>query len=184
MDDPFAYRSAVPIRRVDPRVVRACVWLAVAVVVVALFANWVIASEHRSLARPVPIEAGRSQAPAGVAPASDAVVVAEPEATEADAAEALRRSVDAARAAFATDGSWIAATPARLAELQPGYLYVDGPSTTATVVSVAADDQAWAAAVLGPDGTCLWTTVSGEDVAARAGGECTGAAALASLSSR
>ena len=76
--------------------------------------------------------------------------------TDDDAEEATRIALTAARAAFVQRGSFLAADPARLSELQPGYTFVDGPSTMPEIVSVAADRHAWAAAVLGPSGTCFW----------------------------
>ncbi|HET9672586.1 MAG TPA: hypothetical protein VFQ40_07030, partial [Actinomycetota bacterium] len=146
-----------------------------------LFANWVIASERRSFA-----VAART-APAEPAPVrseglpADPPVPAATDATGGDAEEAVRLAVEAARSVAADDG-FLAATPARLGELRPGYLYVDGPSTTAGVVSVAASSDAWAAAALGPDGTCRWAALTGDGIAAGlAEIRCTGAAALAAL---
>lgn len=181
MDDSFAYRTTVPFRRrLDLRLVKLGVALALVLVSIGLFANWVIASERRSLMRgssPVAAEEPAVPAPDPVVP--------EPGATDADAVEAVRLAVDAARAALASDGTFLAVTPARLEALQPGFTYVDGPSTTASVVSVASTEDAWAAAVLGPDGGCFWGWVPGGDTVARAAGdECTGAAALASLAAR
>jgi hypothetical protein len=174
MDDAFTYRSTDPIRReVDPRLVRAGVALLVLLIVVVAFARWVIASERRSFAPPAPVGAARVASE----PAADVVV--DPTLTAADARQGIRAALAAARVALLTDGSFLAATPARLTELQPGYTYVDGPSTTPHVVSVASSGHAWAAAALSPDGGCLWihATAAGE-VTSGSGTACTGAAAL------
>jgi hypothetical protein len=81
---------------------------------------------------------------------------ATPSGTDADAEESARIALTAARAASTEHGTFLDAGPAQLSALQPGYLFVDGPSTTSTIVSVAAQEDRWAAAVLGPSGTCFW----------------------------
>ena len=183
MDDSFAYRTTVPIRRqVDPRLIKAAFGAVAVLMAVALFGTWVVASERRSLDRDHPSALAADPA-ASTVPAVDdpAIAVPEPSATDDDVDEALRLATDAAWAIFTADGSFTGATPARLGALQRGYTYVDGPSTTASVVSVASTRGAWAAAVLGPDGVCVWTTISADGAVGRAtGAECTGAAALAS----
>jgi hypothetical protein len=55
---------------------------------------------------------------------------------------------------------------------------LDGPSTTARIVSVAATTDAWAATVLGSGGVCHWIRASVGAVTRGAGLECTGTAAL------
>lgn len=179
MDDSFAYRTTVPIRRqVDPRVIRAAVGGIAALAAIVLFATWVVASERESFERAVRH---------GSAPAPSVAIVGPtaPPTAGADVEEALGSAADAARTISGADGGFAAATPARLAELERDYTYVDGPSTAATVVSVASTRDAWAAAVLGPDGACSWIALSLDGPQARATGtECTGAAALASMSAR
>jgi hypothetical protein len=180
VDDAFSFRATVPLRRrLDARVVRAAVAATVVLIAVATFARWVIASERRSLERAV---GSAVAARVATVPPANATPLPDPRATAADAREALALALDAARAAFALDGTFLAADPARLADLQPGYHFVDGPSTTPSVVSVASTDAAWGGAVLAPGGTCLWarTTADGRVTGAE-GAECTGAAALASL---
>jgi hypothetical protein len=173
MDDAFAFRTTVPARRqVDRRLVKAGVGAAVLLSLVGSFAGWVIASERRSFA----------DRPATAVPGSEpAAVATDPDATGEDAQEALRVALVTARAATIGRQTFLDAGPGRLTELQPDYSYVDGPSTMSRIVSVAAGDQAWAAAVMAPDGTCLWirATVDG-DVTRTTGAECTGAAALRS----
>jgi len=63
--------------------------------------------------------------------------------------------------------------------LQPGYTFVDGPSTAPTVVSIASTADTWAAAVQGSGGMCHWTrATSAGNVSHGIGTGCTGAAAL------
>jgi hypothetical protein len=174
MDDSFAFRTTIPLRRrVDRRLVHAGIWLAIVLTVIGWFSGWVVASERRSFAtRSVP----RAEPTAIAAPPA-----VDPNATIEDARDALRVALVAARAAYTQRRSFLDADPAGLSALQPGYTFVDGPSTTTRIVSVASDPEAWAAAVLAPDGTCLWIRVSGWGAPTRAvGEECTGAAALGS----
>ena len=174
MDDAFAFRTTVPVRRqVDRRLVKGGVGMGVFLLVVAWFATWVIASERNSFAdRPAPVVA---------APAPVAQIPPDPDATLQDARDALRISFVAARAASLEGRSFLDAGPTRLTQLQPGYSYVDGPSTMSRIVSVASRDDVWAAAVMAPDGTCLWIRATlGGDVTRATGNECTGSAALRS----
>jgi hypothetical protein len=174
MDDSFAFRTTVPVRRqVDRRLVKGGIGVGVILCVVAWFATWVITSERKSFAdRSVPVPA----APRPAAEPSPDV-----DATLQDARDALRNALVAARAASTERRTFLDAGPDRLTELQPGYSFVDGPSTMPRIVSVASRDDAWAAAVMAPDGTCLWIrSTLGGDVVRATGNECTGAAALRS----
>ena len=174
MDDSFVYRTTVPIRReVNPRVWKAAFAIALVVIVVGLFARWVTASERRSLVlHPVPI-------PEVTAPPETPL---EPRGTVRDAQEALQSALLAARAAYTDRRTFLDADPARLGELQPGFVYVDGPSTTARIVSVDSTDDRWAAAVLGPDDVCRWIGVDPSGAVVRGtADDCTASAALASL---
>ncbi len=173
MDDSFAFRTTVPIRRqVDPRTLKAGVFLGLVSLGIGLFASWVIASERDSFAR-----ADRRDTSSDIAVTQ--IQAPQPLGTAADAREAARSALLAAEAAFAQHRSFLDAGPAELSELQPGYIYVDGPSTMPRVVSVAATHRSWAAAVMGPAGTCYWirTTVGGSDGHGTTE-ECTGVAAL------
>jgi hypothetical protein len=179
MDDSFAYRTTLPQGpRVEPWLVKGAVVLVVLTVGIGMFARWVMASERASFAhgqqRMLPsMTIGKlsgSEDPAG---------------TDAEAEEATRIALAAARVTLAGTGSFFAAEPSRLSALQPGYTFVDGPSTTSTIVSVAADRRLWAAAVLGPSGTCFWIRAHRDGtVETGTSSTCTGAAVLASRSSR
>jgi hypothetical protein len=173
MDDSFAYRSTLPPGpRVAPWVVKAAVASGLVVLTVALFARWVVESERESFAR-------------GMHPVMPAMRVGQIEgasdgsATDADAEEATRIALATARAAASAGRGFLDADPARLSALQPGYTYVDGPSSTPDIVSVAADRDTWAAAVLGPSGTCYWIRTDADGhVTTGTSSECTGLAAL------
>jgi hypothetical protein len=83
------------------------------------------------------------------------------------------------RTAFIEHGSFLDAGPAQLSALQPGYTFVDGPSTAPSIVSVASTTDTWAAAVGGSGGRCHWIrATSVGNVSHGTGLECTGAAAL------
>jgi hypothetical protein len=176
MDDAFAFRTTTPLRRrIDPRIVRAAVAGTVVLFGIALFARWVIASERESFARiqgrVQPASLGVQRIPGGPAPdTADA---------DADAQESLRLALAAARIASPPGEGFLSAGPAELAALRPGYMFVDGPSTIARVVSVASTADAWAAAVRAPSGTCYWIRVGvGEPPTTGTVETCTGAAAL------
>jgi len=174
MDDSFAFRTTVPVRRqVDRRLVKGGIGVGIFLCVVAWFVTWVIASERNSFADR-PRSAAAAPAPAAEAPP-------DPDATLQDARDALRDAFMAARAASSERRTFLDAGPARLTELQPGYIYVDGPSTMPRIVSVASTADLWGAAVMAPDGTCLWIRATlGGDVTRATGVECTGSAALRS----
>jgi hypothetical protein len=171
--DSFTFRTTLPSRRrLDPRLVKAAILGALVVLGVGLFAMWVVASERASFTT------GVHRVPPEV-PLSVPGTEADPALTEADAEEATRVSLAAARAAFTEHRSFLDAGVAELSELEPGYTFVDGPSTTPRIVSVASTAGTWAAAVQGPSGICYWIRATGTgSVAHGIGGECTGAAAL------
>ena len=179
MDDSFAYRTTLPPGpRVEPWLVKAAVVLVVLALGIGLFARWVVSSERASFAR------GRQRVlpsmSVGQIPGSE-----DPAGTDAEAEEATHIALAAARVALAGSGSFLAAEPARLSALQPGYTFVDGPSTTSTIVSVAEDRRLWAAAVLGPSGTCFWIRAHRDGtVETGTSSTCTGASVLALRSSR
>jgi hypothetical protein len=171
--DTFSFRTTLsPRRRLDPRLVKAAIVGALVLLGGGLFAMWVVASERASFTtgvHRVPPEVPLSAPSAG----------ADPAFTEADAEEATRVSLAAARAAFAEHRSFLDAGIAELSSLEPGYTFVDGPSTTPRIVSVASTVGTWAAAVQGPNGICYWIrATSTGTVSHGVGGECTGAAAL------
>jgi hypothetical protein len=174
MDDAFAFRTSTPLRkRIDPRIVRAAAVGAVILLGIVLFARWVIASERESFAR---IDRRAKQATVGVHRIPGIVA---PASGDAEAQASLRLALAAARIVTPPGGSFLDAGPAQLAALEPGYTFVDGPSTIPRVVSVAATERAWAAAVRAPSGTCYWVRVGvGQRPITGTTETCTGAAAL------
>lgn len=178
MEDSFVYRTTLPPGpRIEPWLVKCAVVLVVLALGIGLFARWVVASERASFARGhqrmLPsMSVGHLRGP-------------EPVGTDAEAEEATRIALAAARVALAGSGSFLAAEPARLSALQPGFTFVDGPSTTPTIVSVAAGRRVWAAAVLGPSGTCFWVRAHREGaVETGTSSTCTADSVLAFRSSR
>jgi hypothetical protein len=179
MDDSFAFKTTVPLRRrVDPMVAKLAVFGTLVVLGIAVFAHWVVASERDSFSRtsreevPTEAAAGQIDGPTG-------------SLTEADAEEATEVALSAAKIAFTEHRSFLDAGPSQLGVLEPAYTFVDGPSTTPEIVSVAATTDTWAAAVQGPGGTCYWirATRSG-DVTQGLRSDCTGSAALSLPSPR
>lgn len=146
---------------------------AIVVLGIVLFARWVIASERASLARshqhvlPGSVEVRQIPGAAGPAVSDD------------DARASLRLVLEAARIASSPRGTFLDAGAGDLTALQPAYTFVDGPSTIPRVISVAATDQTWAAAVRAPSGTCYWIRIGADGPPATGtAGTCTGAAAL------
>jgi hypothetical protein len=174
MDDSFSYRATQPPGpRFEPWVLKSVVAGALVLVGVVVFARWVMASERASIAR------GMHQTVPSVR-IGQIEGAAEPAGTDADAREATRAALAAARAAVAGGESFLAADPARLGELQPGYTFVDGPSTAPPIVSIASDRHAWAAAALGPSGTCFWIRLAGDgSIESGTASTCIGASVLA-----
>lgn len=174
MDDSFAFRSTAPRRRrVEPRAVKAALVATLIVLVIGAFIGWVVASERASFQRArgrpvgVDVEVGRIDGPVA------------PSGTDADAQESTRIALTAAMAASTEHGTFLDAGPAQLSALQPGFVFVDGPSTTTTVVSVAAQEDRWAAAVLGPSGRCFWILADGDGtVDSGTSSACTGSSVL------
>jgi len=174
MDDSFAYRTSLPSDpRVDPWLVKGAVVVVVLAIGVGLFARWVVASERASFAR------GHHRVMPSMVVVGQGGGSEDPAGTDDEAVEATRIAFAAARVALAGTGSFLAADPARLSALQPGFTFVDGPSTASTIVSVAADRRLWAAAVLGPSGTCFWIRAHRDDtVEMGTSSTCTGASVL------
>ena len=95
------------------------------------------------------------------------------------AQQAADEALGHAQAVLAEGGSLAEAGAGQLATLGSELLFVDGPSTTPTVVSVAVTDTVWAAAVATSNG-CVWIALTADGAVARDHGEvCTGEAALA-----
>jgi hypothetical protein len=94
-----------------------------------------------------------------------------------------RIAESAASAAFQASNGYATVGPDQLSLLDPTLTYTTGPSTSVTVVSVASSQAAWAAAILGPSGTCYWVKLGAMALPSYGTGTtCTGAAAMAASS--
>jgi hypothetical protein len=173
MDDSFAFRTAVPPRRqLDPRAVRACVLLGLVAVGIGFFTSWVMTSERESFAA-----ADRRVSTSELSVMQ--IQASAPLGTDADAKQAARIALVAAEAAFTGHRSFLDAGPPQLTALQPGFSFVDGPSTAPRIVSVAATRRVWAAAVMGSAGSCYWIrTTDAGSVTRGTVSDCTGRIAL------
>jgi hypothetical protein len=180
MDDSFSFRSTVPLRReFDPLAVKAALFGTLVVLGIGLFANWVIRSERESFSR---ADRGSTASDVDAEPLDGSALVSN---TGEEADEATGIALDAARAAFREHRSFLDAGPAQLSALQPGYTFVDGPSTTSRVVSVASTADTWAAAVRESDGMCHWIRATrAGNITRGIGSECVGTAALTVVAPR
>jgi hypothetical protein len=174
MDDSFSFRARIPVRRrIHPLAVKAVLAVAVMASGVGTFAHWVIASEHASIARAAHHREAEDVAVTQISSSAD------PVSTDADAKEAARIALAAARAGFSERRTFRDAGPAQLSALQPGFVFVDGPSTMARIVSVAWTAGRWAAAIESSTGTCFWIRADAHGVVERGTmSDCVGSAAL------
>ena len=91
-----------------------------------------------------------------------------------------RTAESAASAAYQASNGYATVGPDQLSLLDPTLTYTTGPSTSVTVVSVASSQAAWAAAILGPSGTCYWVKLGAMALPNYGTGTtCTGTAAMA-----
>jgi hypothetical protein len=123
-----------------------------------------VADGHALDAAPSEMHASRSVV--------EAMVDTRAQTTARSAAEAARELIGTA--------SMEAADAAGLTGLGQDVLFVDGPSSGPSVVSVFAGSTAWSAAVLGSARTCYWVALSMDgETRYGTGPSCTGLAALA-----
>ncbi len=122
-----------------------------------------------------------------VAEAQSSVVAQVDVARDAEAQVTLTRASTAAASLLAQDGvdasgavSYAVAGPEGLAAFEPSVTYTADASTGPGVVSVAATDDGWSAAVRSVSGACWWIRLDGDGVQTFGSGEpCTGASAAA-----
>jgi hypothetical protein len=174
MDDSFSFRARIPMRRrIDPWALKAGLVVALIALGIGTFAHWVIASENASLARAAHRRVTEDVAVTQIASEGEAV------STDADAKEAARIALAAARAGFSERRTFRDAGPAQLSALQPGFVFVDGPSTMTRIVSVAWSADRWAAAIESSTGTCFWIRTDAPGSVERGTlDDCVGSAAL------
>lgn len=185
MDQTFNFRAApVPLRRrANPRVIVFTVAALMVVSTLIWFSMLVVGSERRSMERAARAE--DSTAMVGTISGADDVFdetipgvgrLAIDSTARADA----RTALVVARRAASGSANFLDAGPGQLgANGAAAMIFVDGPSQSPGVVSVASTRDTWGAAVMGPSGTCyLLRFAPGESVTYGVGQVCTGAAAL------
>ena len=191
MDEAFSLVAArmPPTRRLSSFAVRVVAMLIVVVLLIAGFGAFVVSQQHaadrRRSALVTTQEAARDAqaqpravAVGGTPGEAVAATGAVAELLDGQARDAATAAV-AVAAEIAAGSSYDAARPAALAAHDQRLLYVDGPSTAPSIVSVYNGAAGWAAAVRGAE-TCFWVAVT-PDGRTRygAGAVCTGMAALA-----
>jgi hypothetical protein len=158
MDD--AFRMVAPkmprTRRLTAFDVKLIVLSTVAIALIAVFAAFVMSQQLAA-----DVRRARTLANEQAAASAQALADADGSAVSASALDrqAQGAATDALRAATQL-GSPEAATTAALTGAVPGVLFVDGPSTAPTVVSIYSGAAGWAAAVRGSGGTCFWVAMS------------------------
>jgi hypothetical protein len=197
MSDTFTFIAPVmPRRQVDPFAVKLVTSGVVLLLLVSAFATFVVAKERSADIRHAALEAqerAQEQAtadrlasiPDAAAAVPDPIVTGTVPAgvaklLDGPARDAAERALALARGELGR-GDLAATDAAQLADADPTLLFVDGPSTAPTIVSVAVSAGVWAAAVMGLSGECYGVSIDTHG-AVRYGhaGACTGRAALAS----
>jgi hypothetical protein len=154
MDETFGYVAPVlPRRTVHPLALRAAIAATVVVALSGALGVFVISQERAADERraALAVRVAAAEEAAAEATARDAAAMVTDDVVE----HAARAAAEDALAVALTEEHLGEAGPATLARSLPSLTFVDGPSTSPSVVSVAATDGAWAAAVMG-DGTCVW----------------------------
>ena len=191
MDDAFRMVAArMPrTRRLTPFATRAVALLAVIGLLIAAFAMFVVSEQRAADARRAQIAATqRAEAEAEAQAAAAQVGASDPGTADpatvgnmldANAQAAATTALDAARQ-IAAGGSIAEAAPNVLTAIAPTVLFIEGPSTGPSVVSVYAGAAGWAAAVHGARSTCYWVAIAADGrTRYGTGSACTGMAALA-----
>jgi hypothetical protein len=177
MDESFSFRAPVGAtrRRMDPFARRAAVVGFVILAVGAAVGRVAVQSERASDAR---AEASSRNAAANLDDGGDHAG-----AIDAQARSGAEGALELAEGIYARTGDFARAGTAQLARLQPGLIFVDGPSTAPAIVSVRAAHDAWAAAVMSPSGVCLWVRATPDGPPRYGAGRvCTGSAAMSAES--
>jgi hypothetical protein len=179
MNDTFSIVAPVmPRRRVDPFWVKLAVASLLMVTLACAFATFVVNAQRTADTRRAALEAQiRSQ---GQARAMQLAVQAQAAAMDQQARANVGAALVRARAVLSSHGSLVSAGPNELARSQPSLVFVDGPSTAASIISVLAAGSTWGAATMAPSGACYWIRLDADGATSYGTGEtCTGRAALA-----
>lgn len=180
MDDTFSFVAPVmPRRTVDPFALRLAAASAAFVLLLGAFGAFVVQQERAADARRAVLERqaiaqAQARADALPDPRTQPDVVA---LLDSQARSSATRALELATATLGT-ADLSQAGPAQLTLAQPSMLFVDGMSTSPSVVSVEATAERWSAAVMAPSGLCYWVALDPEGTATYGVGRaCTGAAA-------
>jgi len=190
MDEAFSLVAArmPPTRRLSPFGVRLIAMLTVVAMLIAGFGAFVVSQQRASDRRraalvtsQAAVQEAQAQALAVGGISRETVVSTDAVATLLDGqARDAANSALAVAAEVASSSSYDAARPAALAAHDQQLLYVEGPSTAPSVVSVYNGAAGWAAAVRGSGETCYWVAVTPQGhTRYGTGTACTGMAALA-----
>ncbi len=195
MDEAFSLVAAqMPrTRRITPFAVRMTVMATIALVLIVGFAIFVAGQQRAADARRAMVVArenaqqhAEALAAAEQAAAVDVSIDGSHAATGKASALLNAQARDAAATALgiagrlASTSSYDSARPAELSAVNPELLFVDGPSTAPSVISVYTGAAGWAAAVHGANDNCFWVAVTPAGVTRYGtGSTCTGMAALA-----
>ncbi len=177
MDETFHFVAPVlPRRTVHPLALRAAIAAALVVAMVGALGVFVIGQERAADARRAALAA--QVAEAEQARIEEAALGAATMATGDVTERSARAAAEDALAVVLAEPSLLDAGPATLSGRLDTLTFVDGPSTAPNVVSVAATEDVWAAAVMGAE-TCLWLRLDADGTVTRdRGTPCTGAGAL------
>jgi hypothetical protein len=196
MSDTFTFVApAMPRRRPEPFTTRLVALGLVLAVLAAGFATFVMRAERAADTRRAALEA---QAVAAERAKADRLAVeaeaglARQQATMTTVAAGVARLLDEqardaadsvlslAQGELADGGDLSSADVAWFTQQDGALMFVDGPSTAPTIVSIAASATSWGAAVMGPSGTCYLVSLGADgDVGYDRGATCTGQVALA-----
>jgi hypothetical protein len=190
MDEAFSLVAArmPPTRRLSPFAVRMVAMLIVVAMLIAGFGAFVVGQQRAADRRRGALVTSQAAAQEAQAHALAVSGVSGETVVSTDAVATLldRQARDAATSALAvatevaSSSSYDAARPEALAAHDQQLLYVEGPSTAPSVVSVYNGGAGWAAAVHGSGDACFWVAVTPEGhTRYGTGAACTGMAALA-----
>ena len=190
MDEAFSLVAArMPAtRRLSPFGVRMVAMLIVVAMLIAGFGAFVVGQQRVADRRRAALVTSQAAAQDAQARALAAGGVPSEAVASTDAVTALLdgQARDAATSALAvaaevaSSSSYDAARPEALAAHDQQLLYVEGPSTAPSIVSVYNGAAGWAAAVHGSGDICFWVAVTPEGhTRYGTGAACTGMAALA-----
>jgi hypothetical protein len=194
MDEAFSFvAAAMPRpRAVTAFTVRLAAMIAVALALLIAFASFVVTQERAgNVRRAAAVQEQHAQQEAEARAAAEEATSTDPIGADAapsevagllnqQARDAATGALETAQEIAATSSLAESAGTAQLTAAQPDVLFVDGPSTAPSIVSIYTGAAGWAAAVHGAAHACYWVAVTPEGATRYGiGRDCTGMAALA-----